>query len=134
MMLRDTIRRVIPKTVRRKLIEVFVKHRYWYGQGDQVMASTSVISVEKITIGIAAVKYIAGDSVGMAWVGIFIGVYFIWRVLSRWLIGYFWEKNGGYNVEAEWNKERVAPQRFYMLNLDDLAKRIAEEMKDAREQ
>lgn len=127
--LRGIIRRVIPKKTRNNLIKIFVKHRYWYAQGNNVLASTAVISVEKIIIGIAAIKYITSEEVPVWIIVIVLMVYFTWRILSRWSIGYFWEDNEGYDIEAEWNKVRVPPNRFYMVNIDELAKKVAEELK-----
>ena len=52
--LRKWLRSKIPKLTRRKLISQYVKHRYWYNQGNSSLGVVDdMVPVEKVTILIA---------------------------------------------------------------------------------
>ena len=55
----------------------------------------------------------------------------MYRVVSRWAIGYFWHNSDGYDIESEWNKGKIPPGRVEIINIDELAKKVAKELKDA---
>lgn len=109
---------------RRRLIAVFVRHRYFYNQGNNVLATTSIIAIEKVAIIMAAAKYVLGDHVDTTLVYIAAGVYFTWRIVVRWLIGFYWHRSDGYDVETEWNRGKVPPSRVEMINCEELAAAI----------
>jgi hypothetical protein len=107
------------KLSRRRVIELFVRHRYFYNQGNNTMTTLSVIPIEKIAIILAVAKYLLGDHVDMKLVYAAAGAYFIWRIGLRWVIGYIWHRSDGYDIETEWNKGKVPPSRVEVINWEE---------------
>lgn len=107
------------KLSRRRLIEIFVRHRYFYNQGNNTLATLSVIPIEKIAIIAASVKYLLGDHISSWVIYTAAGAYLVYRVLVRWMIGYIWHRSDGYDIESEWNKGKVPPSRVEVINWED---------------
>lgn len=107
------------KLSRRRLIEIFVRHRYFYNQGNNTLATLSVIPIEKIAIIAASVKYLLGDHISSWVIYTAAGAYLVYRVLVRWMIGYIWHRSDGYDIESEWNKGKVPPSRVEVINWGD---------------
>jgi hypothetical protein len=120
------------KLIKRWLLVKFVKHRYWFNQGNTAFASMSVIQVEKLAVIMAAAKYLIGQDIPNWIVYAFFGVYCIWRFLSRWLVGWFWHHNNGYDIESEWNKGKMPPGRMEIINIDELSEAIVRKIKDGK--
>jgi hypothetical protein len=107
------------KLSRRRLIEIFVRHRYFYNQGNNTMTTLSVIPIEKIAIIAASVKYLLGDHISSWLIYTAAGVYLVYRVLVRWVIGYIWHRSDGYDIETEWNKGKIPPSRVEIINWEE---------------
>lgn len=103
------------------LISSFIRHRYWFNQGTNVMASTSVLPLEKVAVVAGVGKYLFGDHVSPVLLYTVIGGYFVWRLVSRWLIGWYWHRHDGYTVETNWNRGKIPPGRVEVINVDELA-------------
>ena len=120
---------MMSKLSRRRLIELFIKHRYWYNQGSNVFAQVAVIPLEKLAIVAATTKYFLGDHISNEVIYVLGGIYLIWRVGARWLIGYIWHREDAYDLESEWNKGKVPPSRTEIINCRELACEIREELR-----
>jgi hypothetical protein len=120
---------MLSKLSRRRLIELFIKHRYLYNQGNNTLAQLAVIPVEKIAIVAATAKYLIGDHVSMTVIYIAGGTYLCYRVFIRWFIGFLWHKEDAYDLETEWNRGKVPPSRVEVINCEEIAKCIKEETK-----
>lgn len=118
------LREKFPKASRRHLIEFFVRHRYWFNQGNGAFASLPWPPVEKIAIVAGVVKYLVGGQVSNWWILSCFVVYCVWRFGSRWFIGWFWHGSDGYDIETEWNRGKVPPSRVEVINVDELAQRV----------
>jgi hypothetical protein len=117
---------LLAKLSRRRMIEVFVRHRYFYNQGNNTLATLSVIPIEKIAIIAASVKYLLGDHISSGVIYTAAGAYLVYRVLIRWGIGWLWHRSDGYDIESEWNKGKVPPSRVELINPEDIALAIEE--------
>jgi len=84
------------------------------------MASVTVLPLEKLAIGAAALKYLFGEHVSPVVLYSLLGIYFVWRLMSRWLIGWFWHHSDGYTAETNWNKGKVPPIRAEIINVDEV--------------
>ena len=124
-MLLERLKGKFPKASRRKLISSFIKHRYWFNQGSNTFAAASIVPFEKVALYAAAAKYLLGDHVSPWLLYPALGAYFVWRVCSRWLVGYLWHYSDGYDVETEWNRNKVPPSRVEMINSEELALKVA---------
>lgn len=129
--LRQKVRQHVPKLTRRKAIEGFVKHRYWYNQGNSSFAwlddalpfQKFVVLMGTISGTSFAFEYIRDDIILGA-----VGATAILLVRAglKWFTGRFWHYNDGYDIETQWNKGKVPPQRVELINADELAEQIAE--------
>lgn len=113
---------MLAKVTRRKLIELFVRHRYFYNQGNNTLATLSVIPIEKVAIVAGATKYLLGDHVSNELIYTLGGAYLIYRVVIRWIIGFIWHRSDGYDIESEWNRGKVPPSRVEIINCDEIAR------------
>jgi hypothetical protein len=118
------------KLIKRWVIVQFVKHRYWFNQGNNAFASVSAIPIEKVAVIMAAGKYLLGDHVDTWIVYVVFGLYCVWRFLSRWAVGWFWHRNNGYDIETEWNKGKIPPSRSEIINVDEIAEAVARKLKN----
>lgn len=95
-----------------------MKHKFLYQQGTNTVAAFRVISFEKIVAGVACIKIIFGE-INPWWIGSLALGYYIVRTIIHWMIGYFWEETNGYEIESEWNKDRIPPTRVYVMDEKD---------------
>ena len=121
----NLLRNKFPKATRRRMICWFVKHRYWLNQGNSSVASLPWPPLEKMAVVGAVAKYLLGDHINNWWILVGFGVYCIWRFGIRWVIGWAWHGNNGYDIETEWNRGKVPPSRVEVINVDELAQRVA---------
>lgn len=112
------------KLLKRWVLVQFVKHRYWFNQGNSAFASVSAIPLEKVALVMAAGKYLLGESVDNWILYVAFGVYCVWRFASRWAVGWYWHRNNGYDIETEWNRGKIPPGRVEIINIDELAEAI----------
>jgi hypothetical protein len=127
----EKLRNKIPKTKRRQAIEGFVRHRYWYNQGsnsfnwldDVFPFSKFVLLVGAVSGTSFAFDKIRGDLIfGLVVATLALAL----RAFGKWFIGRFWHYNDGYDVETQWNKGKVPPQRVELINSEELAEQIAD--------
>jgi hypothetical protein len=120
----------IPKRTRRNLIESFVKHRYWYNQGNSSFSwlddafpfQKFVVLAGSVSGASFAFEHLRADLLlGVGVAAVVLGV----RAGGKWLVGWFWHYNGGYDVETEWNSGKVPPQRVEIINVEELAEVVA---------
>jgi len=119
--MQGVVKKIISKVsdeTKGKWISSYVKHLHLYDQGEALVCSLRIISVQHIVIGMAGLKIIWPDIdpkiVLIA--GIF---YYPVRTMFHWCVGYFWEVSDGYKVKAAWSKDRDTPTRVIIVNPED---------------
>ena len=128
-----SIKHVLSRLNRRKLLDLFVRHRYLLNQGNNVVASLPWPPIEKVAIVAAAAKYLLGDRIPDVVIIVMFLVYCVFRVALRYGIGYLWHRDDGYSIETLWNRGKVPPGRVEIINIDELAIRTACYMRMDRE-
>lgn len=125
--IRTTLRQMLSKPARRRLIEGYIKHRYWYNQGSSSLGILDdMFPVEKAIIFVAGLSYIfSGEWVERLPIIIVGGILLAIRILGKWATGAFWHNSDGYDIETEWNRGKVPPGRAEVVNVEDLAIQIA---------
>lgn len=142
---RAWVREKIPKVKRRRMIEGFVKHRYWYNQGSNALNTMDdLLPIEKVSIVLATwsgIIYLFKQGIGLEIVlGVIGGAFLLFlRAFGKWAVGWFWHHNDGYDVETEWNTGKVPPQRvkicgFENETLDELAEAVAAKLAQREEE
>jgi hypothetical protein len=115
---------------KRQVLTVFIRHRYWFQQGNNVFASLPWPPIEKAAIVAATVKYLFGSNIPDIWIGSAFIVYCVWRFMSRWMIGWFWHRNNGYDLETVWNRGKVPPSRVEIINPEAVAHAVRMELRN----
>ena len=129
--MRNWLRKTISKKTRHWLIEQFVKHKYWYNQGNSSLSVfDDMVPLAMITMGCAALKYILSDYIPLNIVYIVFGIFLVFRIFGKWYIGRFWHNNNGYDLETEWNKGKVPPSRVEVINTDEIVEKLIKRLKE----
>lgn len=116
---------------RGKLINALSRYRAYYDKGIAVLAILRNMELTDLGIMMAAAKYLFGDHISTLTIVILGGCYWVFNVCVNLCVGWFWEKNDGWKIEAEVFGKRVAPGRTVLVSPDGLPY-DAREIKDGQ--
>lgn len=101
-----------------RLINAMSRYRTWYDKGIAVLAILRNMELSDLGILMAAAKYLFGDHISTSTILILGGCYWIFNVLVNLCVGWFWEKNNGWEIEAQVFGKRVSPGRTILVSPD----------------
>lgn len=116
---------------RGRLINVMSQYRTYYDKGIAVLAILRNMELTDLGIMMAAAKYLFGDHISTLTILIIGGCYWILNVCVNLSVGWFWEKNNGWEIEAEVFGKRVSVGRTVLVDLKGKPY-DAREMKDGQ--
>lgn len=103
---------------RGKLINGLSRYRAYYDKGIAVLAILRNMQITDLGILMAVAKYLFGDHIS-TWTIIIIGCcYWVFNVCVNLSVGWFWERNNGWEIEAKVFGKRAAPSRSVLVNPD----------------
>jgi hypothetical protein len=109
---------VLPKRLNKKgkLIKVISTYRTWYKKGIEVMSVIRNMEMSDLAILMAATKYLFGEYIP-TFVIVLLGVgYWVFNAILNCSVGWFWEKNDGWRIEAEVFGKRNAVSRTVLVS------------------
>ena len=101
-----------------KLINAFSRYQTWYNKGITVLAVVRNMELSDLGILMAAGKYLFGDHISTMSIVIIGGCYWIFNAIVNITVGRFWERNNGWQIEAEVFGSRIAPGRTVLVSPD----------------
>ena len=97
------------------LINALSQYRAYYDKGIAVLAILRNMELTDLGIMMAAGKYLFGDHISTQTI-VLIGIgYWILNVCVNLSVGWFWERNNGWEIEAKVFSKRVAPGRTILV-------------------
>lgn len=101
---------------RGRLINALSQYRAYYDKGIAVLAIIRNMEITDIGILMAVAKYLFGDHISTVTIIIIGGCYWVINVAVNLSVGWFWEKNNGWEIEAQVFGKRVAPGRTVLVD------------------
>jgi len=103
---------------RGKLINAISQYRMYYDKGISVLAIIRNMEITDLGILMAVCKYLFGDHISTSTIIIIGACYWVINVCVNLSVGFFFEKNNGWEIEAEVFGKRVSPGRTILVNPD----------------
>ncbi|HEC62440.1 MAG TPA: hypothetical protein ENI27_09365 [bacterium] len=98
-----------------KLINGLSQYRAYYDKGIAVLAIIRNMELTDLAIMTAAAKYLFGDHISTLAIIFLAGCYWVVNVCVNLAVGWFWERNNGWEIEAKVFGKRVAPGRTVLV-------------------
>lgn len=123
---------------RGNLINALSQYRAYYDKGIAVLAIIRNMELTDLGILMAAAKYLFGDHISTSTILILGVCYWVVNVCVNLAVGFFWEKNNGWEIEAQVFGQRISPTRTVLVSPEGKAydarqdQRTEEEPYDAR--
>lgn len=103
-----------------KLIQALSRYRTWYDKGISVLAILRNMELSDLGILMAAAKYLFGDHISTQTIVILGCCYWIFNVCVNCAVGWFWERNDGWRIEAEVFGKRTHTSRTILVSPEGL--------------
>ena len=98
-----------------KVINALSQYRAYYDKGIAVLAIIRNMELTDIGILMGVAKYMFGDQISTATI-VKIGLaYWVVNLFVNLSVGWFWEKNDGWELEAKIFGKRAAPGRTVLV-------------------
>jgi len=113
----------VPKKLSRRgmIIHLLSRYRAYYDKGIAVLAVIRNMELSDLGILMAAAKYLFGDHLSTGTI-IFLGCcYWFFNVIVNLSVGWFWERNDGWRIEAQVFGQRCQPTRTVLVDPDGRA-------------
>lgn len=101
-----------------RLIQALSKYRTWYDKGISVLAILRNMELSDLGILMAAAKYLFGDHLSTSTIVICGACYWVFNVCVNVAVGWFWEKNDGWRIEAAVFGQRTQCTRTVLVDPD----------------
>ncbi len=98
-----------------KLINALSQYRAYYDKGVSVLAIIRNMELTDLGILMAASKYLFGDHISTTTILILGACYWVVNVCINLSVGWFWERNNGWEIEAKIFGKRAAPGRTVLV-------------------
>ena len=99
-----------------KFINLLSRYRAYYDKGISVLAIIRNMELSDLGILMAATKYLFGEHISTSTI-VILGIgYWIFNVCVNLSVGWFWEKNNGWKIEAEVFGQRCQPGRTVLVS------------------
>ena len=115
-----------------KLINALSQYRAYYDKGISVLAIIRNMELTDLGILMAASKYLFGDHISTTTILILGACYWVVNVCVNLAVGFFWERNNGWELEAKILGKRVTPTRTVLVSPEGKAY-DAREVKDGEQ-
>ena len=92
------------------------RYRTYYDKGIAVLAILRNMELTDLGIMMAAAKYLFGDHVSTGTILLIGCAYWIFNVCVNLSVGWFWERNDGWKIEAEVFGKRAQPGRTILVD------------------
>jgi len=112
-----------------KVIYKFHLAQTWYQKGLSIYTSVMMVQMSDVAILAAAAKYVAGDSVPIWFLVVCAIGFYLGRTGLLLAIGWWWERNNGWEIATKINSTRVEPGRVHITNTDELAEKMIEKLR-----
>lgn len=103
-----------------KLIQALSRYRTWYDKGISVLAILRNMELSDLGILMAAAKYLFGDHLSTSTIVLAGVCYWIFNVFVNVSVGWFWERNDGWRIEAEVFGKRTNTTRTVLVSPEGL--------------
>jgi|TARA_R100001530_G_scaffold135851_1_gene114184 hypothetical protein len=97
-------------------IKALSRYRTFYDKGIAVLAILRNMELSDLGIMMAASKYLFGDHIETSTIVILGVAYWVFNVCVNLTVGYFWEKNDGWRIEAQVFGKRCQPGRTVLVS------------------
>ena len=101
-----------------QLIRVISTYRTWYDKGIQVLSVIRNMEVTDLGILMAVMKYLFGDHISTTAILLIGACYWIFNAVVNTVVGMFWERNNGWQIEAEVFGKRNSVSRTVLVSPD----------------
>ena len=101
-----------------RLINTLSTYRTWYDKGVAVLAVIRNMELSDLGILMAVAKYLFGDHLSTGTIIVIGACYWVLNVLVNLCVGWFWERNDGWRIEAQVFSQRVQPSRTVLVSPD----------------
>lgn len=98
------------------LINALSQYRAYYDKGIAVLAIIRNMQLTDLGILMAVCKYLFGDHISTLTIIIIGACYWIFNVFVNLSVGWFWEKNNGWEIEAQVFGQRASPGRTILVS------------------
>lgn len=118
---------------RGRLINGLSQYRAYYDKGISVLAVIRNMEITDLGILMAVAKYLFGDHIPTVWIIAFGVGYWIFNITVNLAVGWFWEANNGWKIEAQVFGKRASPGRTVLVDTDGQpygSKQIAEDLSE----
>ncbi len=99
-----------------RLIQALSRYRTWYDKGISVLAILRNMELSDLGILMAAAKYLFGDHLSTSTIVILGCCYWVFNVCVNVSVGWFWERNDGWRIEAEVFGKRTHTSRTILVS------------------
>lgn len=106
---------------RGRLINGLSTYRTWYDKGISVLAVIRNMQITDLGILMGVAKYLFGDQLSTKLILLIGAGYWIMNVIVNTAVGWFWERNNGWEIEAQVFAHRTQPSRTILVNPDGKA-------------
>lgn len=103
---------------RGKIINGISHYRAYYDKGIMVLSVLRNMQITDLGILMGVCKYLFGDHISTSTIIIIGAVYWVFNVIVNLSVGWFWEKNNGWEIEAQVFGKRTQPSRTVLVDPD----------------
>ena len=101
---------------RGRIINGLSRYRAYYDKGIAVLAILRNMQITDLGILMATAKYLFGDHISTGTIILIGACYWVFNVIVNLSVGWFWERNDGWRIEAQVLGQRCQPGRTVLVS------------------